>query len=862
MENAGRPAGTPFAVLLLGAFALSPGAMFSSAAPPDGRPTAAVAGVRRVTVPPPERPDDPPATLVLSPEGTASLGLRAEGPRGVVALGPAVSVQVNVNASGNNILGDAANEPTMAIDRTNPNHIAIAWRQFDTVTSNFRQAGHAYSTNGGQAWTFPGVLQPGVFRSDPVMASDASGTFYWSSLSTPGGGYAAEVFRSIDGGVTWLAPIEAFGGDKQWISVDGRSSGMGAGHVYQNWTSVFSCCGVSDFTRSTNLGASYQGPFTLPQPSMGLGTNDVGADGTLYIAGAALNVDGHLVTRSSNARDPGVTPTFDFVNAVNLGGLSGGFGGADDPNPAGLLGQVWLATDPSNVRRVYVLASVVPPFGNPTAVMFIRSVDKAISWSSPVRVNDDPASGAFHWFGTMSVAPNGRIDVVWNDSRNSGIGYLSQLFYSFSVDTGYTWSPNVALSPAWNSHEGWPNQSKIGDYYHMISDNGGASLAYAATFNLNPGRGQHEQDVYFLRIMADCNHNGIPDDVDVVNGAPDCNHNLIPDECESNADCNNNGTADICDIFSEFSADCNLDLIPDECEDPADCNNNGQTDFCDIANGAPDCNQNGLPDSCDLQSGFSQDRNGDQIPDECEGACCRCNGSCSLITSSGCTSVSGFFHGTGSSCGSAICGAPNDFCANRTLLPRDATVTVPFENQCATTDGPATINCDLPGEPVGADLWYEYPAPCTGTVRASLCGATHFDTILAVYGGGTTCSCSQIFGSPLTCGDDTCGPSGGPSLVTFSAIAGRCYLIRVAGWNGSTGKGVLQISYDTFCEPPTGDCDGDDRVDVYDVAQFQNCYTGVNGGPIPPHCTCVDLDGDGDVDQTDWRLFVQGITGP
>jgi hypothetical protein len=146
-------------------------------------------------------------------------------------------------------------------------------------------------------------------------------------------------------------------------------------------------------------------------------------------------------------------------------------------------------------------------------------------------------------------------------------------------------------------------------------------------------------------------------------------------------------------------------------------------------------------------------------------------------------------------------------------------------------------------------------------VRASLCGATHFDSILAVYGGGTTCNCSQIFGSPLTCGDDTCGPGGGPSQVVFSAAADRCYLIRVAGWNGSTGNGVLQISYDTFCESP-GDCDGDFRVDTYDVAHFQNCYTGANGGPIPPHCTCVDLDGNGDVDQNDWRLFVQAITGP
>src|SRR5678816_4784044 len=55
-----------------------------------------------------------------------------------------ISRQVNVNASGQNIAGDAANEPSMCIDPSNTNRMAIGWRQFDTVTSNFRQGGWAY----------------------------------------------------------------------------------------------------------------------------------------------------------------------------------------------------------------------------------------------------------------------------------------------------------------------------------------------------------------------------------------------------------------------------------------------------------------------------------------------------------------------------------------------------------------------------------------------------------------------------------------------------------------------------------------------------------------------------------------------
>jgi hypothetical protein len=125
----------------------------------------------------------------------------------------------------------------------------------------------------------------------------------------------------------------------------------------------------------------------------------------------------------------------------------------------------------------------------------------------------------------MSVAPNGRIDVVWNDTRNTGQINLSELYYAYSLDAGETWSLNIPVSPVFDSFLGWPNQEKIGDYYHMISDNSSVNLAYAATFN-------EEQDIYFLKL-GDCNNNGIHDSDDIASGtSQDLNNNLIPDECE------------------------------------------------------------------------------------------------------------------------------------------------------------------------------------------------------------------------------------------------------------------------------------------------------------------------------------------
>src|ERR1051326_1442495 len=104
-----------------------------------------------------EKPGMPPP-----PIGTYQL---ETSPRMISSYADFISYQVNVDQNGNNIVGDAANEPSITVDQTNGNRISIGWRQFDTWMSNFRQAGYGYTTDAGLTWHFPGTLQPGVFRS-------------------------------------------------------------------------------------------------------------------------------------------------------------------------------------------------------------------------------------------------------------------------------------------------------------------------------------------------------------------------------------------------------------------------------------------------------------------------------------------------------------------------------------------------------------------------------------------------------------------------------------------------------------------------------------------------------------------------
>ena len=140
------------------------------------------------------------------------------------------------------------------------------------------------------------------------------------------------------------------------------------------------------------------------------------------------------------------------------------------------MGQVFLAVDRSGTstnNNIYLLASVQPSgFTTGSDVMFVRSTNGGSTFSAPHRINDDPVNHAkWHWFGTLSVAPNGRIDVVWYDTRNAANNIDSQLFYSYSIDGGNNWSTNVAVSNSFNPLVGYPNQAKIGDYITVVSDN-------------------------------------------------------------------------------------------------------------------------------------------------------------------------------------------------------------------------------------------------------------------------------------------------------------------------------------------------------------------------------------------------------
>ena len=124
-------------------------------------------------------------------------------------FGAFTSVQVNVNANGNNIAGDAANEPSISVDPTRSDlKMAIGWRQFDSVTNNFRKGGFGLYDGWRDDLDLPrpSLEAKTVFRSDPVLFSQPTtqGTFYYLSLIAGlSGRYLALSQRRP---MTWVAP--------------------------------------------------------------------------------------------------------------------------------------------------------------------------------------------------------------------------------------------------------------------------------------------------------------------------------------------------------------------------------------------------------------------------------------------------------------------------------------------------------------------------------------------------------------------------------------------------------------------------------------------------------------------------------
>ena len=134
----------------------------------------------------------------------------------------------------------------------------------------------------------------------------------------------------------------------------------------------------------------------------------------------------------------------------------------------------------------FVLAYAATPGDTPSAgrtdIVVQRSTDNGVSWTDPVAINDDdPTNQWTSFYPQLDVAPNGRVDVVWQDNRGL-TDFLVDVRYSHSSDGGVTWAPNMGITDR-------PIDFKLGISYNsdirqppgVASSDSYAAIAWADT---------------------------------------------------------------------------------------------------------------------------------------------------------------------------------------------------------------------------------------------------------------------------------------------------------------------------------------------------------------------------------------------
>ncbi|MCH2136781.1 MAG: hypothetical protein MK101_09395 [Phycisphaerales bacterium] len=226
------------------------------------------------------------------------------------------------------------------------------------------------------------------------------------------------------------------------------------------------------------------------------------------------------------------------------------------------------------------------------------------------------------------------------------------------------------------------------------------------------------------------------------------------------------------------------------------------------------------------------------------GACCLEDGTCQDDrTEIQCSVSEGEWQGADSTCDSVDCdsggggGDPGDVCetafkaviGNNPFNTGAATMSPfppPNEGQCAGT------YLDWDDSP---DVWFRWEAQSYGRLTLDTCQSGSYDTSLAVYQGPDCTDLDQI-----ACNGDGSGLNGCQAYYSYiqniDVTFGEVYWFRLGGWNGASGSGVLDVSFEDTGNTPGACC-----IDVDCVIMTGNECGGV-GGLFFAEISCSQID--------------------
>ncbi|GJM27905.1 MAG: neuraminidase [Cyclobacteriaceae bacterium] len=374
-----------------------------------------------------------------------------------------------------NSVGYGPCEPSIAIDPGNIDRLVVG-AVLDRAY---------YSHDGGKSWSYQQLSSPYGVWGDPVVISDTKGNFYYFHLSFPSGKGEWDsdkldrivCQKSTDGGITWSDGV--FTGlnppkdqDKEWGVVDPENN-----NIYLTWTQfdVYASDNPDHrsnimFSKSTDDGESWSPAISVNQFSGDCLDDDqttegavpaVGPDGAVYVSWA---YDERIYfDRSLDQGDSWMDQ--DVQVALQPGGWDQKIPGLGRAN--GMPVTLCDLSEGPYRGTIYVNWSDQSAGENDTDIWMASSSDNGMSWSDPVRVNNDQS--ARHQFFPWAAIDQttGHLYVVFYDRRNHSDN-TTEVYLATSTDGGKSFTNEKISMQSFR-----PNQDIFfGDYNNIAAHNG------------------------------------------------------------------------------------------------------------------------------------------------------------------------------------------------------------------------------------------------------------------------------------------------------------------------------------------------------------------------------------------------------
>lgn len=416
--------------------------------------------------------------------------------------------------------GVASNSPKLVADPSEPRFVALANR----IDAPDFGCALQVSDDGGGRW-LPvrplAGLPPGVEKCyAPEIAFDRKGTLFYLFVGLAGRGnepVGAFLTTSSDRGRTFDAPRQVLGplNFAVRMAIDRER-----GRLHLVWLHAASDPPLGGFgpgpnpilaAHSDDGGVTFSEPVPVSDPGRERVVAPVlalGGDGSVQVAYYDLGQD---------ARDyQGLAgPVWDGTWSVVLARSTDG-GQRFEPGtvvddavqPAERVMLIFTTPPPSLVADHHRVCAAWTDARNGDADALLRcSSDGGRSWGELRRLNDDAmANGRSQYLPVLGLGAGGRIDAAFYDRRSDPENRLNDVSYTFSVDHGATFAPNVRVtSDAFDSRVGQrylgaaaEGQVEFGSRLGLLPAASRAVVAWTDTLNSEPGT--TGQDVFAASV--------------------------------------------------------------------------------------------------------------------------------------------------------------------------------------------------------------------------------------------------------------------------------------------------------------------------------------------------------------------------